>query len=357
MVIKILAFAETYFQSHFCSLLITQESLFDMGKSIIFNDDSIVNDYGFRLMTAGIQLERFKKNPILLYCHQRSSKYGSPENTALPIGKVDNLRVEGTLLIGDPIFDTKDEFAIKISNKVDEGIINMGSIGANPITTSSDPVFLLPGQICETVVQSQLLELSLADIGGNENCVALYNNDGVRINLSNGNENPIPRIKTTEETPNQITDMKSIALLLGMPEGATEQEIHAKITLIMGANQTMTTELTSIRDARILELVNQGITERKFTADKKDQMLTLGSEIGPARLKSTIELMSPAIKPGEIINHASGTQGAIVELTFDELRKKGVKGIEEYKREHPQEYIKLYHEKFGVDPQDKALEV
>jgi hypothetical protein len=48
---------------------------------------------------------------------------------------------------------------------------------------------------------------------------------------------------------------------------------------------------------------------------------------------------------------------APVELTFDELLKKGVKAIEDFKKEKPQEYIALYKAKYGVVPQDKALEV
>lgn len=329
-----------------------------MPKSLIFNDDSIINDYGFRIMTSGIRIDRFQKNPIMLYVHQRSNKYDSRERTALPIGKATNLRIEGGQYICDPVFDEKDEFAQTIASKWEQGILNMGSIGANPITTSSDPQYLLEGQTRETVVTCELMEISIADIGANENCCALYTTDGARIKLTSDNENPIPIIKQKEtETIIKIeNNMKSIALLLGMPETATEQEIHAKISIMLTANQTMTTELTSIKDGRILELVNLGIANKKFTADKKDHMISLGKTAGYDTLKDTIEMMSPALKPGEIINMAK-PGAAPVELTFDELLKKGVKAIEDFKKEKPQEYIALYKAKYGVVPQDKALEV
>ena len=76
-----------------------------MAKPFIISDDSILNDYGFRVLTAGIKLDRYLKNPILLYGHKRTNKYDSREDEILPLGRVENLRVDGTRLIGDPVFD------------------------------------------------------------------------------------------------------------------------------------------------------------------------------------------------------------------------------------------------------------
>ena len=45
-----------------------------MSKSFILSEESI-NDRGFRVLTGGINLERFKKNPVMLWMHHRDHGY------------------------------------------------------------------------------------------------------------------------------------------------------------------------------------------------------------------------------------------------------------------------------------------
>ena len=44
-------------------------------KRIILSDSSL-NCYGYRVLTSGMSIEAFKKNPIMLYMHFRDE--GSP---------------------------------------------------------------------------------------------------------------------------------------------------------------------------------------------------------------------------------------------------------------------------------------
>ena len=44
-------------------------------KRIILSDSSL-NRYGFRVLTSGMLIEAFKKNPVMLYMHFRDE--GSP---------------------------------------------------------------------------------------------------------------------------------------------------------------------------------------------------------------------------------------------------------------------------------------
>ena len=105
----------------------------------------------------------------------------------LPIGRIDNLRVEGDSLIGTPVFDETDDFAKKIKAKWDGGFLRMVSAGLDPIETSTKPEFMLEGQKKATVTKSRLVEVSIVDIGANDDAIALYR-DGELINLSLNSE-------------------------------------------------------------------------------------------------------------------------------------------------------------------------
>ena len=60
-------------------------------KVVISNQS--LNSYGSRIMTAGIDIKQYKKNPIVLWMHIRPV-IGSKEEP-LPIGRMENIRVEG----------------------------------------------------------------------------------------------------------------------------------------------------------------------------------------------------------------------------------------------------------------------
>lgn len=77
-------------------------------KEVIISTEA-VNSYGTRVLTSGIDLEQFKRNPVLLWMHRRAF-----DGQSMPIGKIDNLRVEEGKLIGTPVFDQNDDFARKI---------------------------------------------------------------------------------------------------------------------------------------------------------------------------------------------------------------------------------------------------
>ena len=136
---------------------------------------SKVNSYGSRVMTSGIDVKQYKRNPIVLWMHSRP--YGMSENEPLPIGKMTNLRVEEDRLIGTIEFDENDEFAKKIKSKYESGILNMVSAGLEVVELSDDPNLILPGQKRMTIKKSKLREVSCVDIGANDDSLRLYYGD------------------------------------------------------------------------------------------------------------------------------------------------------------------------------------
>lgn len=136
-----------------------------MNKTFILSDESL-NSYSYKVLTSGIDLNRFKSNPVMFYNHNRELGV---------IGRWENIRVEGTRLLADPVFDEADEFARKIKSKVDNGFIKSASIGfftEEPYVTKDNDRWIM---------NCQLNECSIVDIPSNENAMALYDKNDQRV--------------------------------------------------------------------------------------------------------------------------------------------------------------------------------
>jgi len=111
----------------------------------------------------GGQLKEFKKDPVVLWSHNRGFEAPRPA-----IGIIDPKSFEQTeeYLDADVIFDVKnDEFARMIDGKVRDGFLRTGSIGFRPLTIGREPV--LPGQKGVTFLKWNLLEFSIVNIPAN----------------------------------------------------------------------------------------------------------------------------------------------------------------------------------------------
>jgi hypothetical protein len=62
--------------------------------TFVFNDETVVNTYGFRVRNNGGSFNRFDANPVMLNTHINS--------TEMTLGNWNNRRVEGFQLKGDP---------------------------------------------------------------------------------------------------------------------------------------------------------------------------------------------------------------------------------------------------------------
>lgn len=78
---------------------------------------------GIDLRMSGVDLARFNRNPVLGYGHA----YWRRED--IPIGRVDNVKVDGKQLVGDLMFDPDDEFAMTCERKIRGGFLSAVSIG------------------------------------------------------------------------------------------------------------------------------------------------------------------------------------------------------------------------------------
>lgn len=77
---------------------------------------------GKELLAQDWRLDNFKRNPVFLWVHDYMG-------STLPIGRVNNVAVEGQALISDVEFDQADEFARQVESKYRRGFLNAVSVG------------------------------------------------------------------------------------------------------------------------------------------------------------------------------------------------------------------------------------
>ena len=316
-----------------------------MNKEVIINNSKL-NGFKFRVLTAGIDTTQYQRNPILLWMHRRPSS----EDNILPIGRVENLRVDGDNLIGTPVFDETDDFAKKIKAKWDGGFLRMVSAGLDPVETSTDPRLMLEGQKKPTITKSRLVEVSIVDIGANDDAIVLYK-DGALVNLSLDSEFLNNAEMAINNNLNE-KEMKVIALKLGLPETATEAEILSKIGVLQteaAASVTLKAELDKQRDAAITGEVENAIKLKKITADKKEHFITLGKTSGIEALKTTLDMISPAVKPMGVIKPGATAGAAAATGEYKKLSDVPEDKRIELRSEDPETYRVLYKAEYGVE--------
>ena len=301
------------------------------GNRVRISNESL-NSYGTRVLTVGMNVEQYNRNPVLLYMHERGNV----------IGYVKDLKVEGAEVTGELVFDEVSELSQRCKKQWEFGSLKMVSVGLDILELSEDPQHLLVGQTRPTISKSKLFEVSVVDIGANDDAIVLQK-DGKRIELGKDGGVELPLLHSNNNQKTKQMDQEKLALELGLPKDADEATINAKLAKLKsdGAEaEALRQERDTLRAARIESIVNAAIAEKKIGEDKKQQFLDLGKKIGAEELKQTFDAMSAQVKLSNVLQTVGGTAGHSVEwkklsdVPSDELAK--------LRAENPAEYKKLY---------------
>jgi hypothetical protein len=310
--------------------------------TFVVSDESIINEYGYRVMTDGINITQYERNPLVLFLHTR----GKAKDV---VGKAMKLYKENGKLMADIEFDMEDEDAADLAGKVERGFIRMASIFATPEATSNAEEDILPGQLFETVTKCKLREISIVDLGGNDNALKLSAASPLKLNLQPLNtENP--------ETMN----IKQIALALGLDAETKPEVVLQKVSEIKLSAENADTEkealrsqLKAIRDAEAnqlvtkaveLKLIPEGLKESQLKAletDFDNQKVLLSGLITEAEKTFKKDHTQTAI--GKIVGGGQGAEGG-VELSFDYLQQNDPEKLRELKDNNNAEYVRLAQE-------------
>ncbi|WP_289300081.1 hypothetical protein, partial [Duncaniella freteri] len=303
----------------------------------------------------------FKRNPVLLWMHRRAF-----DGQSMPIGKIDNLRVEEGKLIGTPIFDQNDEFARKIESKWESGFLRMASAALEPTEVNPDPALALEGQTRATVTRCKLIEVSIVDIGGNDEALQLCGADGKQLKLAAGEDAPtLPLLKLNEPKPSpenepgegeEINNNNKIIktamnkdqlILLGLPEDASDEQATAALQLM----KTKADSAETLQLAAVTRCVDQAIADRKILAAQRDHYIKLGKAAGADMLADTFKTMQAQTKPTETLRLSKQSAPGAAEQPkkYTKLSEVPQSELIALRKDQPAEYMRLYKEEYGVE--------
>ena len=258
-----------------------------MGKRVRLTNDTL-NSYGYRVLTSGVDVSQYERNPLLLYMHERGKV----------IGYMKDIRVEDGEITGEPCFDEATELSRQCKKQWEFGSLRMVSIGFDVLETSKDAEYLVEGQTRPTVTKSRIYEVSVVDIGANDDAIVLRK-DGTQITLGDGSDCPLPLLNNNPNNNQPQMELKQIALTLGLPETADEAAVNAKLAELKSSKddaEKMRDENERLKLAQITAAVDAAIEAKKITADQKDHFINLGKKVGIEDLNTTITAMTPAVK-------------------------------------------------------------
>lgn len=310
-----------------------------MGKRVRISNDSL-NSYGFRVLTSGMDVGQYSRNPVLLYMHERGNV----------VGYVKDLKVENNEVTGELMFDCASELSQRCKKQFEFGSLRMVSAGLEILETSEDKDLLVAGQTRPTITKSKLFEVSIADVGANDDALVLQRN-GKMITLGRDGDCDLPLLNNNnKQQKTEEMENKTIALQLGLPETATDAEISAKLTelnALKEQNVSLLKEKESLTLVNITSLVTQAIAEKRLEEKDKDQFVELGKKIGAEELEKTLKAMHPAVKLSSVLGHQGGASAG--EQKFTKLSEVPADQIAVLRSENPEEYKRLYKAEYGID--------
>ena len=144
-------------------------------------------------------------------------------------------------------------------------------------------------------------------------------------------------------------EQKTIALQLGLPETATESEILAKLGEMKAAkeeNEQLKKEKATLALAGITSIVEKAISENRIGADKKDQFIALGKDLGAEKLQGVFDAMTPKAKLTTVLSSQGKEKPA---ATYAKLSEVPEDKILELRKNQPDEFKRLYKAEYGME--------
>lgn len=317
-----------------------------MGKNNTSNRVRLTNDslnsYGTRVLTDGLDIEQYNRNPVLLWMHQRGQV----------IGTLTDIQKEHGEITAQLNFDEASELSQRCKKQWEFGSLRMVSVGIDILEWSNDPNLAVEGQTMATITKSKLTEVSVVDIGANDDAIRL-NYQGQQLNLSAGGACPLPSLYNQSNQPQSTypteMDTKVLALKLGLPEGADETAIYAKIDEIKATStevETLRAEKEAVIQREVESLVDGAVAEKKIELKMRDHFLQLGKSVGADNLRTTLQAMSPREKLSATLN-SSGQ--AVQPKTYAKLSDVPSEELMQLRESDPDRYKQLYKAEYGID--------
>jgi HK97 family phage prohead protease len=298
--------------------------------AFVWNDETVINSYGFIVLNAGGRFDRFETNPIMLLQHKDQDV----------IGRWTDRKIEGSLLIATPEYDEADELAAKTKGRVERGFLKGCSLGIDPLKWELKS--MPDGNIVPIVTEWEWLETSLCSIPSNGSSVKLYHQGRemsseeikskvLQLTMSNQNN---------DKMEFKLTSDAYKALQLG--EIADAAEISSAIIALKTKADKAEATLAAQKKAAAEELVNAALSKGQITADKKDSFIALATndfQQAKTILSSIPEKkqLGNQVKEGAEINLGANRE----DWDMTRWRKEDSAGLQLMKKQDPERYEAL----------------
>lgn len=311
----------------------------------ILNDETKVNQYGFRVKNQGLRLGRFQANPVVLDSHK--------DGIEAVIGRWVNIQIEGHLLTAEVEFDEQDPNAQIIAGKVERGFLRGASLGLDPFNLSN---FVSAPDGVYDLIEAEVLEASIVAIPNNANAlVKLYASSEDKLRELQEKEVNTILLMASDKTNFKINHtMKKVNLslsavaALGLSESTLEhnvEDVNAKIIELKSrldkAEQKAAgyEKLEQEKKAKLsADTVDADIKLGKIDATQREEFIKLHAEF-PNLYKTTV-----TNKPAKT-NLSSQIQNpaSVGEVkTFDDFEKLDLSAQLAFKEQNPEAYQKLF---------------
>ena len=277
--------------------------------TFVLCDGNRVNSYGFRTDLAGLDLERFKSNPVMLYAHDSSDV----------IGRWENIRVEDNQLKADAVFDTDDEQGKRIAGKVERGFLKGCSMGIH--VKELHEVDNVP-----VATRSELMEASVCPIPSDAGAVRLYDEnrkeltfEEVRLQFNN-------QLKPIEMNKNEETNVQTPA---ADPKDAEIASLKA--------------QLAESKKREVDSFLTAAVQSGKITTEEKEGFAKLAAndfETVQSLINSRPAKASASLKDLQAQTATAAPAGR-ENWTYLEWMKKDPEGLKRMKTENPTEIERL----------------
>lgn len=299
-----------------------------MEKIFVLSDGSRTNTKGYKIAVAGIRMERFTLNPVMLKEH----------NPDIVIGRWENWKRENNQLTALPVFDTDDVDGKEVARKVDKNFLRCASIGIIPLKLEYiDDEFVM--------TESELVEASIVSIPSDAGAVRLYNEkleelsfDQVKINF-NFNNNQL----TNQEMAEVIFRLSQRTVeSLSLSSDYTPKDVELAVAEKDKEIETLNAKLKAIEKQAQTDYLNNAVKAGKISETERLSFEKMAEKGCFDDVKSMIDAKAESATEtlADKVNKSTPTAGR---ETWDYLKwmKEDPKGLAKIKSENPKEFERL----------------
>lgn len=282
-------------------------------KPFVLSDGTKKNSHGFRIDLAGLMLERFNSNPVMLYMHDPNQL----------IGQWENLKVENNKLIADPDFDLEDEDAKKIAGKVERGYLKGASLGIVVLDMKE-----IDGEYVAT--KSELIEASVVPVPSDAGAIRLYDENRKELTFEE------VKLKYESTNPTKTTmDEKDQKI----------QELQRQLTDKENENVALKAKVAAAEKAEVTAFLLAAKAEGKITDKEVESLTNLAQKdlegvkalVNAREGKATTTLSQQVQAPGT----SGGSTPGRETWNYLQWMKEDPKGLQKLKVENPTEFARL----------------